>query len=101
MHQRQHGQQGDYPLLSSNEESHAVLCAGQESLTQERHEAGEVGPEESHEDDQRAGGSLLWRTTEGTGVLQPGEVKALRGSIGAFQHLTGTYKKAGESYNGM
>ena len=34
-----------------------------------------MGPEEGHEDDQRAGAPLLWRQAEGSGLIQPGEEK--------------------------
>ncbi|GAB0177846.1 cell surface A33 antigen [Grus japonensis] len=34
-----------------------------------------VGPEEGHEDDQRAGTFLLWRQAERVGAVQPGEEK--------------------------
>ena len=36
-----------------------------------------MGPEEGHEDDQRAGASLLRRKVEGARFVQPGEEKAL------------------------
>jgi len=37
-----------------------------------------VSPEEDHEDDQRAGASLLRRRVEGAGIVQPGEKKGSR-----------------------
>jgi len=36
-----------------------------------------VGPEEGHEDSQRAVAPLLWRWTEGAGLVQLGEEKIL------------------------
>ena len=43
---------------------------------QERHEAVGVGPEEGHEDDQKAGASPLQQQAERIGALQTGEEKA-------------------------
>ena len=55
-----------------------------------------ASPEEGHEDDQRAGAPLLWGQAERVGVAQPGEEKAPRDLIAAFQYLKGAYQKAGE-----
>jgi len=44
--------------------------------TQEESGAFGGDPEEGHEDDSRAGAPLLWRQAEGTGLVQPGKVKA-------------------------
>ena len=51
---------------------------------QERHEAVGVGPEEGHEDDQKAGASPLQQQAERIGALQTGEEKALGGLYSSF-----------------
>ncbi len=43
---------------------------------QEGHGAVGAGPEEGHEDDQKAGAPPLWGQAERTRALQPGEEKA-------------------------
>ena len=62
---------------------------------QERQGAVGEGPEEGHKGDQRAGTPLLQRQTEGAGLVQPGEEKAVGDLTAAFQYLKGAHKQEG------
>ena len=68
------------PLLSSREIPPGVLRTPE----QEVHGDVEAGPEEGHEDDQRARASPLQGQVERTGAFQPGEEKALRRSYSSL-----------------
>jgi len=63
LHQEKHGQKGEggdsAPLLCSGEIPPGVLHPALEPAEQERHGPVEVGPEESHTNDPRAGTPLL------------------------------------------
>lgn len=52
-------------------------------------------PEEDREYDERVGAPLLGRQAERVGVLQPRE-DSRQTLLVVFQHLKGSYKKAGE-----
>lgn len=52
-----------------------------------------MGQKEGHEDDERAGGSLLQRQAEGVSVVQPAKEKDLGRPYRTFQCLKGPYKK--------
>ena len=64
--------------------------------TQEGHEAVGAGPEEGHEDDQRARAPPLLEQAERAGALQPIEGKALEGPYSGLPVPEGAYRKAGE-----
>ena len=55
-----------------------------------------AGPEEGHENDQRAGAPPLQRQAERAGAFQPGEEKAPGDCRETFQYLKGAYRKARE-----
>ena len=57
-----------------------------------------MGPEEGHEDDQRAGACLLQGKVEGADFVQPGDEKALGQLCFALSVLKGTeaYRKEGD-----
>jgi len=68
------GHGGDYPpLLCLWDPSQSTVFRPRDP-TQAGHAAVGMGPEESHEDAQRAGAPLLWR--RGAGSVQPGKEKA-------------------------
>ena len=64
------------PLLCSCETPPGVLHPVLGPAAEEGHRAVGVGPEEVHEDDQRAGAPLLWAQSERARALQPGDEKA-------------------------
>ena len=55
-----------------------------------------AGPEEGHENDQRAGAPPLQRQAERAGAFQPAEERAMGGPYSSLQYLKGAYRKAGE-----
>ena len=65
------------PLLCSRETSPGVLHPVLGSPPQERFGPVRVVTKEGHENDQRAGTSVLWRKVETVAVVQPAEQKAL------------------------
>ena len=79
VHPCQQGEGGDCSLLLCPcEVPSGVLCAGLrppvlESRRAVGHRAVGLGPQEGHEDDQRAGVPLLQRKVQGTGLIQPQE----------------------------
>ena len=71
-------------------------------MTYEGHGAVGAGPEQGHEDNQRAGAPPLQGQAERSEALQPGEEEAAGDFIAALQYLKGAYRKAGEGlYKGM
>ena len=69
--------------------SSSALCPGLRASPQERYRSSGEGPEEGHEDAQRAGAPLLGRQAEGAGLVQTGKEKA------AFQYLKRDYEQEG------
>ena len=82
LHQEKCGQQGEggdsAPSLRSCETPPGVLHPALEPLTWEGHGCVGAGPEEGHEDNQRAGVPLLRGQAKRVGAVQPGEEQTLR-----------------------
>ncbi|KAJ7404530.1 hypothetical protein WISP_145135 [Willisornis vidua] len=77
--------QGRWFCLSALlDETPQEYCIQLWSPAQERLGPLAAGPKESHDDNQKAGISLLWTKADRVVVVQPGEEKALGDLIAAF-----------------